>query len=239
MTQPGPMDIHEHIASGLAALRAGRAADAQASLAIAWNDPDLQAAEDLADVRARVGSLYAQAALGAGQLDVADRACRDALRLLRRLGDRGGLDQVRKLQDEIVVALARAAEHAQRLAEQRTVASTPLAHLLAGVTDPMVRAELLVKKATAHADLGEHDAGLPLAQEALSLAHTHDSTQWVVLANLALVRLDPAHAGDHLIAAHTRADAADEFNLISTVARAATLAGVSLPAHPGPHGVTA
>lgn len=229
------MDLHERISEGLEALRAGRPSDAAAALRIVWEDADLAAADDLVDIRARVGSLFAQAALESGQLTVADKACRDVLRILRKLGDRAGLEEVRTLQDQIVGALAREAEHAQRLIEQRAVASTPLAALLADVTDPLVRAEKLVKKATAHADLSELSDGAPLAHEALTLAESHGSTQWTVLARLALVRLEPGRAIEHLMAAHARAEQAGEFNLISTIARAAELAGVALPKHAGPH----
>lgn len=229
------MDLEQRIADGLLALRSGRPADAAALLQVVWEDPDLAAAADLVDIRARVGSLYTQAAMDAGQLDVADKACREVLRIVRRLGDRAGLEQVRGLQDGIVLALARRAEHEQRLVEQRLVAATPLADLLAGVTDPLVRAERLVKKATAHADLDEHPEGRPLAAEALALAAAQGSAQWCVLACLALARLDPAHAVAHLAVAHQHAESAGEFNLISTIARAADLAGVALPSPDGPH----
>ncbi len=229
------MDLHERIAEGLLALRSGRPADACVSLGVVWEDADLAAATDLADIRARVGSLYAQAALESGSRDVADKVCRDVLRILRKLGDRAGLEEVRTLQDQIVTAIARDAEHAQRLVEQRAVAEAPLADLLKGVTDPLVRAEKLVKKATAYADLGELEQGAPLAAEAQALADAHGSPQWSVLAGLALARLDPAHAVDHLVGAHRRAEEAGEFNLISTIARAADLAGVLMPKHAGPH----
>lgn len=229
------MDLHERIAEGLLALRSGRPADAMTSLRVVWEDVDLAEAVDLVDIRARVGSLYAQAALESGARAEADKVCRDVLRILRKLGDRAGLDEVRTLQDQIVTAMARDAEQAERLKEQRAVSATPLVHLLAGVTDPLGRAEKLVKKATAHADLGELDQGAPLAREAVTLADAHGSPQWSVLARLALARLEPAHAVDHLIAAHRRAESAGEFNLISTIARAADLAGVVMPKHAGPH----
>lgn len=230
------MSLPDQITAGVNALRAGKPADAVVVLAPVWADVGLAAAADLVDVRARVGSLYVQALVDAGDLTTADRVCRDVLRLVRKLGDKPGLELVRGLQDRVVKGLVLQAEQVARQVEQRRVADTPLHVLLADATDARTRAERLVKKATAHADVGEHDTGRPLAHAGLTEATAAGDVHWTVLARLALARLEPDHAADHLIAAHTTASDADEFNLVSTVARAAEVAGVALPRHPGPHG---
>ena len=85
---------------------------------------------------------------------------------LRELATRM-LELVRGLQDRVVKGLVLQAEQVARQAEQRRVADTPLDALLADATDARTRAERLVKKATAHADVGEHDAGRPLAHAGL------------------------------------------------------------------------
>lgn len=230
--------LPQRLADGVAALRAGRPAQAVERLRPVWEDPDLAAAEDLRDVRARVGSLLSQALLEAGHPAEAEHFCRDAIRLLRSLRDRQGLDEVRGLQDRIVAALAQDAEQIARRAEQERIAATPLAELLPGAEDDAARADILVKKAHALGDVGKPEEAAALAREALVLARGLDDVRIEVLAHLALGRADPEHATEHHHAAYHRAERADEFNLVSTVAAAAKSAGVTLPVELGPHAPT-
>lgn len=231
------MEAADRLAQAMDALRAGRWVDAEADLAVvraaltAAQDPELR------DISARVCSLHAQALHALGRLADADRACRDALRLLRALGDRAGMDQVRSLQDVIVRGLAHDAEARQRQVEQTRIASTPLAELLVDATTPLARAEVLTKKATALTDTGDPDAARPLAVEAVALASAGGDVTWEVMARIALARVSPPDvAAAELAAALHAADAANEFNLVATLARAAEVIGVPLPTHPGPHG---
>lgn len=227
--------LPERIAEGVRALREQRPGAAVEALAPVVYDPELQQSTELADVRARVCALYAQALLEDGRIHEADAACRDALRAVRRLGDAAGLADVRALQDRIVRALAEAAEQARRKVEQARVAATPVAELLAGA-DALQRAEALVKKATACADVGDLDAGAPLAREAAQVADALGATTWSVFARVALARLEPEQAAAHLAQAARLADEADEFNLVSAIAEAARGLGLPLPTHPGAHG---
>lgn len=231
------MSLPEQLLEAVAALRAGRVADAVSGLGPVWDDAELAAADDLQDVRARVGSLYAQALLEAGDVVQADAVCRATIRLLRRMGDPDGVHAVRELQDRVSKALAEHAEHAQRLAEARQVAATPLATLMAGADDGEARAAALVRKATAHADAGDSRTAADLAAEALGVARAHHLVTWEVFARLLIVRCDPEDdlAVPHLHAAHRVAVGAEEFNLVSTVVRAAEVAGLPLPVEHGPH----
>jgi hypothetical protein len=228
------VDLPARIAEGVAALREGRPADAATALAPVLADPDLAAAADLADVRARVASLLAQALLDAGRPHEAEAPCREAIRLLRRLGDREGLDEVRALQDRVVKAIAHDREQAARREEQARIAATPLDALLAEVTSSTSRADVLLKKAHALVDAGRPDEAAPLADEALALAG--DDVRAGVLARLAVARARPDRADEALVAAYRVAERAEEFNLVSLVAHAARLAGVRLPVEHGPHG---
>lgn len=229
------MDLPARITSGVEALRAARWHDAVTALSPVVGDPDLAAADELRDVRARVLSLYAQACVEAGALEPADRACRDALRLLRALGDKPGIDTVRALQDRVVQALAREREQAARREEMARVAATPIDTLLAGATTDAARTETLLRKAHAHADTDTGALGAPLATEAIDLADRLADTRLQVLARLARARCAPDHALSDLVQARDIADAAGEFNLIATIARAAEVAGVDLPREEGPH----
>ncbi len=228
-------DLPHRIREGVTALQERRWEDAVRTLEPVAHDADLRGADDLQDVRARVLSLLAQATLEAGQIHAADAACREALRVLRRVGDKAGVAEVRGLQDRVVAALAEAAEAARRRAEQAEVAAAPLGPYLAEARTPVERAERLVKKATACADVGDEAQGLPLAEEALALARADGAVTWEVFARVALARLAPDRAQEHLHAAATLAARSAEFNLVSVIVEACRLLNVSLPTHPGAH----
>lgn len=227
--------LADRLAHGVRALRERRPAEAVDALAPVAADPELAAAEDLRDVRARVLALYAQALLESGRPAEAEPVVRDAIRLVRRLGDKAGLEEVRGLQDRVVKALVEAADQARRREEQARVAATPLDVLLAGATDDRARAEALVKKAVALADVGDA-SGAALARDALDAATRAADVTWQVFALVALARHEPHAASEHLRSAARVADDADEFNLISVVVEASRTLGVPLPTHPGAHG---
>lgn len=229
------MDVAQRLRDGVEALKAGRSGDAVAALRAVYEDADLAASQELADIRARVCSLYAQALLDDGQAEAAQGPVRDALRLLRKLRDTAGLTEVRALQDRVVAALAEARADDVRRAEQARIASTPLGDLLAHASDEPARVEARVKKAHALVEAGLLEEAADVAREAVAAAQALAHVQWEVLARIAWARAVPREAQVQLEAALQRADTANEFNLVSTIARAAEVAGVELPAHVGPH----
>jgi hypothetical protein len=229
------LDLAARLARGVQALADGHAQAARSDLQIVWDDGELAAATDLQDVRARVGSLLAQALLEVGEPELADRACRDTLRVLRRLGDKAGMDAVRELQDQAVRRLADHAQAQQNRAEAARVAETPLDELLRGHDTPEAQAAVFVRKATALLERGTPIPAIPLAERALHLAREHALVTWEVFARLVLARSAPSRAHEQLRAALDAAAGAGEFNLVSTIARTAEEAGLSLPAESGPH----
>ncbi|MFM2162221.1 MAG: hypothetical protein RLZZ383_1733 [Pseudomonadota bacterium] len=233
------MRLAEQLGAAVTALRQGRAADAVEGLKAAWTDPALAEAEDLRDLRARVGSLFAQALLETGRVAEADRVCRDAVRLLRQLRDTEGLTEVRALQERIVRALAELSNVEKNREEAARVAATPLAMLLFTATTPEDQARVRVQKASALWTSGHGEEARALAEEALSRAEAIPSISWVVFARTLLAEIhaeaQPSVAQAHLATALTRAAQAQEFNLVSTIAQTAAQLGISLPQEAGPH----
>ncbi len=228
-------NLPHRIREGVTALQEHRWEDALRTLEPVAHDADLREADDLQDIRARVLSLLAQAQLEAGHLTNADSTCREALRVLRRAGDKAGVAEVRGLQDRVVAALAESAEASRRQAEQAEVAAAPIEAYLAEARTPVERAERLVKKATACADVGDRAQGLPLAEEALAVAQEAGTVAWEVFAQVAVARLAPDRAQEHLHAAAALAERSAEFNLVSVIVEACRLLNVPLPTHPGAH----
>lgn len=235
---PEPSDRTQHLArrllDGVEALRAERFDAARDALLEVAGAPELAAAADLVDVRARATTLLAQAMLGAGDLDGALPWLDAAERLLGGLGDRDGLAHVRALRrrrDDALADRARKAQAAERLAR---LAATPLEALRARAPSPAALLDLLVQKANAEVEAHRPEDAAAIAREALDLAVGLDSVRGEVLARLSLARAEPSSAAEQLEAAWRRAERADEFNLVGAVARAAELAGVELPALHGP-----
>lgn len=230
------MQLSDQLARGVATLRSGRAAEAVSDLAAVAESAELAAAPELQDVRAAALSLLAQALLESGDAVAAERPCRNAVGIVRRLGEVEALVEVRSLQDRIVKAIAERREQDEREAEALRVASTPLAELLAEAQTPPERASIMVRKATAMLDRGEDlDGATDLAFHALDVARAAGDITWEVFARTALARCDEAHAEDHLRAAMRVATDAGEFNLVSTLVRTAELVGLTLPTEVGPH----
>ncbi len=223
-----------HLKSGVEALGRGDNVAAVASLRIVVADPALRASGELDDVRARALSLLAQAHLALGELSAADDACRESLRILRRARDRDGLLIVREVQDRITKALAYDAEQRLRAEERARTAATSLETLLAGVTSPVDRAAVLTRKANAELDAERQDVAIDLAEQAIALALGHGAVTELVLARITLAQALPERAESILADALNAATDANEFNLVSMIARAAELSAVRLPTLNGP-----
>jgi len=226
--------LPERIRAGVEALRDGRPVEAVEALEPVATDPAFNTQDDLIDVRARVYSLLAQALLGAGRARDADEWARAALELALRLGDLPGEAEIRALQVEIRTANAQALQRLAEKKESRRIAQIPADVLLSGTEDPVEQAALLVKKANAEADAGRAEEGVAFARRALERALSAKALREEVLARLSIARCDPASAVEELTAAWRRAEAEDDFTLVGAVARAADLAGVTLPVLYGP-----
>lgn len=233
------MQLADTLSAAVLALRQGRPRDAVDGLHTVWSDASFAEAADLRDLRARVGSLFAQALLETGRVAEADRVCRDAVRLLRQLRDADGLREVRSLQERVVRALAELAGVEKNREEAAKVAATPLAVLLFTATTDEDQARVRVQKASALWTLGQRDEALQLAEDALVRAEAIANVTWTVFARTLLAEIhaqaQPSAAEAHLAAALALAAQAEEFNLVSTIAQTATQLGVALPLEAGPH----
>lgn len=216
--------VAELLQQGLTALREQRPADAAPPLHDAWEA--LEHAEELQDFAARVASLLAQAHLEQGEAAQARTFAHQALRRLRSLADEDGLAQVRALDEQIGAALEAtrrdtvARAKAAAYAEQTTEAIELLGQ------SPLARADALLKHVDSLRRVGQTERAIHSAERAL---HWADATREQVLAHLALAELgvDPE---PHLHRALAIADGADETTLVGLIAKAAELAGVTLPA---------
>lgn len=223
-------DLPDAVRRGVDALRTGRPADAVDALSPVVADPALAAAPDLVDVRARVLVLYAQALVDSGRYNEAKAAIPEALRAVRRLDDDAGIAAVKQLQARLVRDIADDHRRASEAIERAKVARTPIDELLAAATSPEQRGEVLVQKANAMIDTGSLVEGGAYADEALALAVAAGNVREEVLARLSIARARPDEAATHVGAAFACAERAGDFNLVGTVARAAALHGVPLPA---------
>lgn len=228
------MALHQKLSLGIQAMKDKRWPEAATALTSVCEDHEFLSHPDFGDIRASVFSLTAQSLLEVGKAQEAHTSIRRAIRELRRLNDTEGLKQVRSLEDRIVKRLALDAEQAQRLKEQERIAETPLEMLLMPTRTAAERAEVMVKKATALEAVGKVAEAKLLATEALYLTQKVDSVHWQIMARITLARSDRPNALEHLIEAHQLADRREEFNLISTIARAAEYLQVELPKLMGP-----
>ena len=219
----------------LAALQQGRPQEAADHLAPVVRAPELDDPE-LADVRARLCSLYAQALLESGQLDEAALWVRKALRAVSKSGDSAGKTQIRALQGQIVGAIADA-EGARRRAEERNeVAQTPVDVLLRAANTPAEQSAILVKKASAIADERKDEAAA-LFLRAQTLADQSEDLREQVFARLGLAGVKPELAKVLVLESQALAEARQEYTLLSTIAQEASRLGVALPAIEGPSGL--
>lgn len=216
------------------ALRQERWQDAVSALQDVASDPELAQAADLEDVRLRACTLLAQALIAADQPGPAGPWLDEADRLLAKLDDANGravVQQLRRQRTDRLMAQAARAKHAAQLAE---LANTPEHVIRARAFTPEMLQDLLVQKANAEIEAGRPEEGGRLAQEALELAIEQDTVRGEVLARLSLARALPETAQEQLYLAWSRAERANEFNLVGAVARAAELQGVALPTLQGP-----
>lgn len=228
------MTVADAVREGVAALRRGDPQAAIPLLRSAAEDADFNAAEDLADLRARVLSLLAQACLEAGQSSEAENWIRQALRVAKRLGDEAGLVEIRALQSRVLQAAMDDHRKREERREQARIAATPLERLLEGVTEPHARAAVYIQKANAEIEVDRPGDAVALAAEAVRLADDAGAVREKVLARLTLARADADRAATLLPEAWKIASDADEFNLVGAVAKAAELAGVPLATLSGP-----
>lgn len=228
--------LAELLLAGIAHLRADRADAAVETLRLVAEDREFAEAPELDDVRARTWSLYAQALLAAHRPGEAVRWSEAALRAARKLGDEVGILEIRTLHDRIREAITVAAKEKAAREQSARLAALTVDQVLAGLKDPIEQADALVKKAGAELDAGRPAVADDAASRALALAQLAGAVREEVFARIALSRARPQEAAVQLTAAWRRAERADEFNLVGTVARAAELASVRLPMLLGPSG---
>lgn len=158
-----------------------------------------------AGVLARANAWRAQAAMDLGRYDEATRSLRLALRQLRALGDAEGLAALAPLQQDLFARRA-------AVASQGPLPDTPLGRALAAM------------------DAGDWARGEALALEAAAAADAEADPREQVMARLALARV-PGRAEAAIHEAAALADASDDRNLVTAVARAARAADVVLAPH--------
>ena len=220
---------------GVTALREDRVQEAVEALTGVCADPDLKDASDLADVRARALSLLADACLRAGQVDRADSATREALRILRASGDAAGVAEVQSVWARVTTARQDAASEIRHKDAAERLRGTSLRELRERYGgNPTQLADVLIKKANAEAEDGSAQIGLVAAEEALELGRQSQSIRSEVFALLSIARLAPERAKSALLNAWKCAERANEFNLVGAVARAADAQEIRLPAQVGP-----
>ncbi len=228
------MDLAMTLAEGVQALREGDPGRAVPLLRTVVDDPDLSTDPDFRDIHARACSLLAQALLESGEPGSARRPLQQALEHLEALGDTEGQAAVKALQQRVGEAISEHFQAAARRRELRALADRPVEDVLQGVSDPIRRAALLVRKATAALEVQRLADAATLAEAARDQAASVGDVRHQVLAGLALARARPAEAARHLEAARAVADAADEANLVGAVAQAAAELGIDLTPPPAP-----
>ncbi|MCB9742490.1 MAG: hypothetical protein H6740_07825 [Alphaproteobacteria bacterium] len=215
--------MREALLRAVAALREGRPSEAEPPLAEALET-------DLSDAaRARILGLHAQALLGVGQAARARDQLREAMRLTRQLGDDAGLLALRALNGQIYARLAQDAEQDRLRAREAQAMARPLEALLAEADSPEARVSVFLRVANHLVDTGsDRDRARALAERGLSLAEQQpEAVKERVLARLGLARLEASAEARRALfdEALTIADAADEANLVTAVARAAEADG--------------
>jgi len=183
--------------------------------------------------RGRAEAWRAQALRALGRVEEADRAVIAAIRAAKADGDVEGVRQLRELQASVVASLA-----AQRHAEAARAADAVLAEMddatvLAGANDEAARADALLRRANARTDAARIDDAAADLARAQAHAEASGDPRARVLVRLALARVAVARGADPgalVREAHVLADASDDMNLVTAVARAARAAGVVLVA---------
>ncbi len=228
--------IAAHLQEGVACLRRGDASRALLHLRPVVEDHDLAASPDLADVRSRALALLAQALIEAPVPQE-----RDGLQVLQEaeaLLDEaealvcGAVEAVAPLRGALLDARTARLEASARAARATRLAATDIEPLLARISDPARRLDLLLHKAQAELDAGRSEQASAFAKRVLE-AQSEDPRH-AVMAWLTQAAAAPATAEVRVSQAYALAEGASEFNLVGTVARTAELLGVALPRLVGP-----
>ncbi len=185
-------------------------------------------APDRPALEARAAAYRAQALRELGRVEEAERAAAGAVQLAKRAGDTSGVSQLRALHASILQGLAATRAAEQERAHDARLADVP-DDVLLGELSGAERAAALVRKAGALADAGRADEAIATATNAREEARRAGAPREEVLALLCMARVAPDPAPP-IHAAHAVADAADDMNLVTAVARAARAAGVPLAA---------
>lgn len=234
-----PKDRSQWLADGVLRARThletGRYADAENELEALWADEELSQHSELQDVRLALGCQLLQARIELGETE----RCAALLGPVQALAGRAGDDRAVALLQRMAAAIddlkRQDAQQRARLATRDRIHQTSVEEIRAKVGGrPQPLADALIKKANAACDLGQPGVAEPMAAEALDLALRHDLTREYVFAQIALSRARPEEARSHLLAAWERASRVDEHTLVSTIARACELAGVTLAVQVGP-----
>lgn len=211
-------------AAAVAAFEALRRKDWAAALAHA----EAVHAPERPALEARAAAFRAQALRELGRVEEAERAAAAAVQLARRAGDTSGVSQLRALHASILQGVTAMRLAAQEQARDAPLADTPDEALLADLAGAE-RAAALVRKASALADAGRTEDALAAAARAGEEARRTGTPREEVLALLCAARVAPDPAAP-IHAAHAIADATDDMNLVTAVAKAARAAGVPLAA---------
>ncbi len=226
------MSLPDQVRKGVEALQKGKPDAAIAELEPVFDDPEFAAAEDLRDIRARVGSLLGQAWLLAGKPEKADRPLREAMRLAKALSDEAGVASIRRLQTQVIAQITERHQQSTEAQKLAKIAQQSLEELLSGVTDVEMQLDLLIRKSIAEIEHGRPASGADIASQALQLARSHGRIREQVLSHMSLARAVPTKASIELQLALEIAATAGEFNLVGGIVKASEIAGITLPSQP-------
>ena len=212
--------------SGVQALRERRWADARDALVAVANDPELEAAEGLRDIRGRALTLLCQALIELEDLDEAEVWLERANTVVTL--EHGLETAVRELRDRLTGSRAAQTRAAAATARAQRLAEAPMEALLAlPITS---RVDHLLARANG---LHENDPTEAARTARVALEHAIDD-RGRVFSHLTLARVEPTTAAGSILAAHALADRSSNTALITAVCKAAEVAGVLLPAQHGP-----
>lgn len=160
-------------------------------------------------LRARVLAWLGQAEMFSGNYKAAGAAIRQSITLATELGDHEGVNQLKALLAQNTM---------RRQAAAGIVAPPP----------PIDLPDTPVLRANAMIGMGDHLTGEALARDARERARSAGDRREEVMALLALARI-PSRASEAILEAAQVADASDDMNLVTAVAKAAKAAGVEIP----------
>ena len=228
--------LGESVRRGLEAMRAGEPHAAIEHLLLAAEHPEFERQEDMRDLYARVCSVLAQCLLETGEPGEAQRWLHRAMRVLRDMEDSDGIAEIQALNRDILTALIQRRKAHNTREDLLAIADTPVEELLASTDSAEQKADKLIQKANGEFEAGRHETAVAFAEEALAIAIDCGAIRETVFAQLSIARAEPKRAQEAIYEAWAFADKANEHNLVSIIATAATQAGVPLPSLRGPDG---